>query len=108
MTQQLYGDLDLAPTQERTEFGDGVVTIDEKVCKGCILCSVICPAGLLEMVGEKKERKSHVREGQNNCMACACCEAICESGAIQVVSGYDYGGIWKQSDRGELSGPRPF
>lgn len=108
MSQQLYGDLDFAPQAERTEFGAAKVLIDEDLCDGCILCSVICPAGLLEMVGDRKNQKSHIRDGQDNCMGCACCEAICENEAIQLVLSYDFGGVFKQQDRGELSLPRQF
>lgn len=108
MAGQLIGDLDFAPTTERTEFGGGMVAVDEEKCQGCTLCFLICPAGLLEMVGEDKKKKSTIREGQDNCMACGCCEAICESGAIKLIMPYDHGGEWKQIDRGLLSVPRIF
>lgn len=108
MAKLLFGEMDLAPETERTEFGGGMVVIDEKTCKGCTLCFLICPAGLLEMVGDGKNKKSTVRQGQDNCMACGCCEAICESGAIKLCLPYDHGGKWKQLDRGELSVPRTF
>ncbi len=107
MSQQSSA-LDVGIAPDRAEFGAGMVTIDEERCQSCTLCYLICPAGLLEMVGEGKNKKSHVREGQDNCMACACCEAICESGAIKLTLPYDHGGDWKQLDRGELALPRLY
>lgn len=108
MTYKVHGDLDFALEAERTDFGPGTVVVDPDKCQGCMLCALICPAGYLEMRGEPKKKKSYVREGQENCMACACCEAICESGAIKVVVSYDFGGQWKQHDRGKLALPRIY
>lgn len=108
MSQQLYAELEFAPRQERTDFGPGKVKIDAESCDGCILCAVICPAAIIEITGKKQDRKARLREGQDNCMACACCEAICQLEAIHVVRSYDFGGKWKQFDRGELSIPRRF
>ena len=108
MPESTLGELDYAPQQERTEFGPGTVAIDEELCDGCILCSVICPAAFIEMKGEKKQMKASLREGQDNCMSCACCEAICQRNAISLVRSYDFGGQWKQLDRGALSTPRRF
>ena len=108
MGQEKFGELDFAPKEERTEFGNAKVEIDQELCDGCILCNVICPAGLLEVVGKKQDRKTRVREGQDNCLGCACCEAICLTNAIRLVQPYDLGGPWKQLDRGELSKPRQF
>lgn len=108
MTQMHYGDMDYAPKKERTDFGFAKIEIDSKVCDGCVLCTVICPAGILEVVGRRPDRRSKVREVQDNCIGCACCEAICLTGAIRLIRSYDFGGYWKQLDRGELSKPRCF
>lgn len=108
MSKEIYGELDLAPQRERTEFGPSQIKVDEALCDGCTLCSVICAAGLLEVIGKGQEKKARKRDGQDNCMGCGCCEAICQLHAIRVVQGYDYGGRWKQLDRGELSLPRLF
>lgn len=108
MTNETYGELELAPEQERTDFGHARIEIDEDVCDGCILCTVICPAGILEAVGKKKDKKSKVKTDRDNCMGCACCEAICLTGAIKVTRSYDFGGVWKQIGRGKLSEPRCF
>jgi ferredoxin len=108
MSEQLYGELDFAPTEERVDFGPGTVEIDAEHCDGCILCSVICPAAMIVIEGKKQDKKATLREGQDNCMACACCEAICQRQAIQVIRSYDFGGKWKQYDRGGLSIPRRF
>lgn len=88
--------------------GAGRVEIDEATCKGCTMCAYVCPTERLMMVGHGKARKSRLREDREQCMACGACQAICDSGAIVVVQGYDYGGKWKQLDRGEASVPRIF
>ena len=108
MTQEEYGDMDHSPKSERTEFGGGKVIVDEDICTGCTLCATICAARTIEMVGEAKDKKAGMREGQDNCMACGCCEAICKVDAIRLILPYDHGGQWKQHDRGELSLPRSF
>jgi formate hydrogenlyase subunit 6/NADH:ubiquinone oxidoreductase subunit I len=108
MTHKEYGDLDLSPMSERTEFGGGKVVVDEDACTGCSLCATICAARTMEMIGDGKSKKARMREGQDNCMACGCCEAICKVGAVSLSLPYDHGGQWKQVDRGELSLPRNF
>ena len=108
MSELLYEEMDFAPTEERTNFGPGAVEIDAELCDGCILCSVICPAAMIEIKGKKQDKKATLREDQDNCMACACCEAICQKEAIYVVRSYDFGGKWKQLDRGGLCIPRRF
>jgi len=102
-----FGEMDFAPRQ-RTDFGPGTINIDGELCDGCILCSVICPAAMIEVTGSKRDKQASLKQDQDNCMACGCCEAICQRSAIQVTRGYDFGGQWKQVDRGELSLPRRF
>ena len=89
-------------------WGAGTVTVDEALCGGCAMCALICPADQLVMVGTGKNMKSSVRKGQSNCIGCNDCMAICQTGAIVLAQGYDYGGKWKQLDRGELVAPRPY
>ncbi len=108
MSEQKFGELDFELKEPRTEFGHAKVEIDTELCDGCILCTVICPAAILEPVGKKKDRKSQVREEQDNCMGCACCEAICQTNAIKVVRSYNFEGYYQNSDRGNLSKPRCF
>ncbi len=107
MSQNLYGEMDFAPA-ENLECGPGQVEIDQELCDGCVLCSVICPAAILVPSGTKSARKVSRRDGQDNCMACGCCEAICQMGAISIQRSYDFGGPWKQMDRGQLCLPRRF
>ncbi|HJP51822.1 MAG: 4Fe-4S dicluster domain-containing protein [Pseudomonadales bacterium] len=108
MDKQEFGELEFEPKGERTVFGHAKVEIDTELCDGCILCTVICPAALLEPAGKKRDRKSHVRDTQDNCMGCACCEAICQTNAIRVVQSYAFEGYYKPLDRGNLSKPRCF
>lgn len=100
-------ELDMKPAPDR-EFGAGMVQIDHEKCHGCTLCAFICPSTFLVIVGKGKDKKSHVIDRESNCMACGCCVAICETGAITLTQPYDFGGKWKQFDRGEVSLPRKF
>lgn len=100
--------MDLAPKAERTEFGHAKIEVDLDRCIACTMCTIICPAAIIELVGKGKDRKAHSREDQDNCMGCSGCEAICDSQAIRVVVPYDFGGKLKTYDRGELSLPRLF
>ncbi len=84
----------------------GVVAVDLDKCNGCKMCTLICPSNVLEMFGEKREKRARVRDGLVMCLACDNCHAICESGAISIVSGYDFMGRYKQLDRGAPTQPR--
>jgi 2-oxoglutarate ferredoxin oxidoreductase subunit delta len=84
----------------------GVVVIDLDKCKGCKMCTLICPSNVLEMFGEKRVKQARVKQGLVMCLACDNCHAICETGAISVVKSYDFVGRYKQLDRGALAHPR--
>ena len=86
----------------------GLVEIDLEKCTGCKMCVLICPADVLEMFGEGRKKKSRIRPEFNACMACDCCHAACDSDAITVVRPYDFGGMFKQLDRGKPTPPRKF
>jgi len=84
------------------------VAVDEALCDGCKLCVVVCPANVLELYGEKGERKARVKESFRGCASCNNCRAICESGAIAATRAYDFVGYYRQLGRGEFSMPRKF
>ena len=84
----------------------GAVAIDLDKCDGCKMCTLICPANVLELFGEKRERRVRVKDGLAMCLACDNCHAICERGAISVIRGYDFVGRYKQLDRGAPTQPR--
>ncbi|AJF06318.1 4Fe-4S binding protein [Geoalkalibacter subterraneus] len=62
--------------------------IDESRCKGCALCTIACPHGLLQL------RKTINKQGflpaemiagkEDQCTACALCAQMCPDLAIRV------------------------
>ncbi|MDP6469384.1 MAG: 4Fe-4S dicluster domain-containing protein [Pseudomonadales bacterium] len=84
----------------------GVVEIDLDKCNGCRICTLICPSNVLELFGEKHNRRARIKEGLVMCLACDNCHAICDRDAISIVSGYDFAGRYKQLGRGAPSQPR--
>ncbi len=84
------------------------VHIDAAACDGCKLCTVICPANVLELVGAKGDKKSRVKVDQRGCISCNNCLAICAKQAIRATESYDFVGYYKQLDVGRFSPPRRF
>ncbi|HDR46810.1 MAG TPA: ferredoxin family protein [Geoalkalibacter subterraneus] len=64
------------------------IVIDESRCKGCELCTIACPHGLLQL------RKTINKQGflpaemitgkEDQCTACALCAQMCPDLAIRV------------------------
>lgn len=107
----------LLSKQERRHFPDWDdvaeclfhhVEINLEACDGCKLCTVVCPANLLELFGEKGNKKARVKESFRGCASCNNCQAICEHGAIAATHPYDFVGYYRQLGRGEFSMPRKF
>ncbi|MDR3332530.1 MAG: 4Fe-4S binding protein [Synergistaceae bacterium] len=63
------------------------VIIDENVCKGCALCTTVCPKKILFIdkgrLNDKGYNPSAVTD-MNLCIACAMCATICPDSAIRV------------------------
>ena len=84
------------------------VTVDLAKCDGCKLCTMVCPANVLEMFGEKGKQKSRVKEDHRGCISCNNCHAICCAGAITATDYYDFTGYFRQFGRGDFQEPRKF
>lgn len=84
------------------------VTIDLDKCDGCKLCTIICPANVLELFGDKGKKKARVKENFRGCISCNNCHAICETGAIQATHHYDFAGYYRRFGIGEFCKPRVF
>ncbi len=84
------------------------VTIDLDKCDGCKLCTVVCPANVLELFGDKSKKKARVKEDHRGCISCNNCHAICATGAIAAARPYDFVGFYRQLGRGEFALPRKF
>lgn len=65
----------------------GKVTIDQDVCKGCGLCTTVCPTKIIILDPEKLNIKGYhpatVKE-MEKCIGCANCATICPDVAITV------------------------
>jgi formate hydrogenlyase subunit 6/NADH:ubiquinone oxidoreductase subunit I len=92
------------PTQCRFQR----VTVDLGLCDGCKLCTLACPANVLEQYGEKGNKKVRVKASVRGCVSCNNCHAICDRGAIQATQHYDFSGYYRQLGRGEFAKPRIF
>jgi 2-oxoglutarate ferredoxin oxidoreductase subunit delta len=58
----------------------GHVFIDENRCKGCTLCTTVCPQSLLHMAERLNTRGYHPAEyidPDGKCTGCALCAVIC-------------------------------
>jgi formate hydrogenlyase subunit 6/NADH:ubiquinone oxidoreductase subunit I len=92
------------------EAGDGhygIVKVEIDKCTGCNLCTLVCPANVLEMVGDKGQRYAQVRQELVFCLACDNCHAACEGDAISVVKGYDFEGRYKKLGYSDASPSQP-
>ena len=55
---------------------------DEKLCKGCGMCVIVCPHAVFEMEGKRA-----ILVDRGACMECGACAKNCEEGAIRVRAG---------------------
>lgn len=64
------------------------ISIDEQRCKGCLLCTTVCPKGLLQCSSRINHQGYKVvevlPERMAECTACASCALICADVAISV------------------------
>jgi len=63
-----------------------IIKIDVDKCKGCELCTINCPRGLIKMSKELNRRGSHfaVVVKTEECTGCSQCALICPDTAIEV------------------------
>ena len=64
------------------------VVIDESRCKGCALCTIACPKGLIRL-SERINRQGFLpavmaAECTRDCTSCALCAQMCPDVAITV------------------------
>ncbi len=65
----------------------GTVTVDEALCKGCGLCTGVCPKGLLALSTRFSTRGYHPVElvdPDDLCTGCELCSVICPEAAFTV------------------------
>jgi 2-oxoglutarate ferredoxin oxidoreductase subunit delta len=65
----------------------GRVSFDENKCKGCELCTTVCPVKIVSMDKERINVKGYhpatVKE-MDKCIACGSCAKICPDVVIKV------------------------
>ena len=73
----------------------GKVAVTDEKCIGCSKCSLVCPAGAVEMIesprdvefkGKILKRKKKPRVKLYKCIRCGLCERYCPTAAIQLTT----------------------
>ena len=66
----------------------GRIEVDERHCKGCALCTTVCPKDLISMAMERLTARGYhpaeLRDPEEACTGCAICAIICPDVAITV------------------------
>jgi len=68
----------------------GRIRIDEPRCKGCQLCTTVCPkklVGMSEYFNALGYRPSQYEDEEGQCTGCMLCALICPEAAITVYRG---------------------
>jgi 2-oxoglutarate ferredoxin oxidoreductase subunit delta len=64
------------------------ISIDEKCCKGCLLCASVCPGALIRQSsrinGQGYKVAEVPEESMAACLGCASCAMVCPDAAIRV------------------------
>lgn len=66
----------------------GYIELREELCKGCELCTTVCPKDLLAMADDRITPKGYhpaeLIDPHGECTGCAICSVICPDAAITV------------------------
>ena len=65
----------------------GTIVIDENRCKGCELCTGVCPKGIIEIADyftPRGYRPAVLVDPEGACTGCLLCSTICPDAAITV------------------------
>lgn len=62
------------------------VIFNEERCKGCELCTTVCPKGIIKMAMRLNNRGYHPAEviDQDACISCGMCAQMCPDVVIKV------------------------
>ncbi|WP_370575508.1 NADH-quinone oxidoreductase subunit NuoB [Methanomethylovorans sp.] len=75
---------DIAPVGFR-----GEPNIDPDRCTFCGDCVDICPAGVIQLTGEKESDENILTLACDGCIFCGRCEEVCTNGAIKLTQEYE-------------------
>jgi 2-oxoglutarate ferredoxin oxidoreductase subunit delta len=65
----------------------GTIVVDENRCKGCELCTSVCPKGVIEMADyftPRGYKPAVLVDPEGLCTGCLLCSTICPDAAITV------------------------
>ena len=64
----------------------GAIVVDTERCKGCNLCAVACPLGIIALAKEVNMKGyNYARQvDEERCNGCASCATVCPDGCITV------------------------
>lgn len=64
----------------------GAIQVDEERCKGCELCTVACPKGIIQMSEGVNRNGYHyaTQPDSSACNGCTACGITCPDGCIKV------------------------
>ncbi len=65
----------------------GAIVVDTERCKGCNLCAVACPLGVIELSARRVNHKGYPFAQQAldcTCTGCAACATVCPDGCVTV------------------------
>jgi len=68
-------------------MAQGRIVVDVERCKGCELCTIVCPKDLIHMAdtfNAKGYRPAMLVDPETACTGCAICSVICPDAAITV------------------------
>lgn len=71
----------------RPSLRKGRIVVDEEMCKGCELCTTVCPYDLIHLgshFNAKGYRPATLVDPQGRCTGCTLCAMICPDVAITV------------------------
>ena len=65
----------------------GAIVVDKERCKGCNLCVVACPCGVLALQGKEVNNRgyhfAYMAEAEK-CIGCQSCALVCPDACIEV------------------------
>jgi 2-oxoglutarate ferredoxin oxidoreductase subunit delta len=75
-------------SQQEWVMARGTITINQERCKGCELCTSVCPQNILHMADDILNGKGYhpavLVDPENQCTGCAVCAVICPDVCITV------------------------